>query len=76
MYSGALATEGGLVFFGDAEGWLNVLDASSGATLWRRKVDDGYLGPPISFLVDGRQRIAVTTKRGVTVFGLPDRPRS
>jgi alcohol dehydrogenase (cytochrome c) len=76
MYSGALATEGGLVFFGDADGWLNALDARSGATLWRRQVDESYLGPPISFLLDGRQRIAVTTKRGVTVFGLPDRPRS
>jgi alcohol dehydrogenase (cytochrome c) len=76
MYGGALATEGGLVFFGDAEGWLNALDANTGATLWRQQVDESYLGPPISFLVDGRQRIAVTTKRGVAVFGLPNRPGS
>ncbi|HWN17592.1 MAG TPA: PQQ-binding-like beta-propeller repeat protein [Gemmatimonadales bacterium] len=73
-YSGALATEGGLVFFGDAEGWLNALDAETGATLWRQQVDDAYLGPPITFLVDGHQRIAVTTERGLTVFGLPKKP--
>jgi PQQ-dependent dehydrogenase (methanol/ethanol family) len=73
-YSGALATEGGLVFFGDAEGWLNALDAETGATLWRQQVDDAYLGPPITFLVDGHQRIAVTTERGLTVFGLPEKP--
>jgi alcohol dehydrogenase (cytochrome c) len=72
-YSGALATEGGLVFFGDAHGWLNALDAATGETLWRYRVDDSTLGPPISFLVDGHQRIAVTSRRGVTVFGLPQR---
>jgi alcohol dehydrogenase (cytochrome c) len=73
-YGGALATQGGLVFFGDAEGSLNALDAETGATLWRQRVDDDYLGPPISFLVGGRQRIAVTTERGLTVFGLPETP--
>lgn len=73
-YSGALATEGGLVFFGDAEGWLNALDAETGASLWRQQVDDAYLGPPITFLVDGHQRIAVTTEWGLTVFGLPEEP--
>lgn len=73
-YSGALATEGGLVFFGDADGWLNALDAETGAPLWRQQVDDAYIGPPISFLVDGHQRIAVTTERGLTVFGLPEAP--
>jgi alcohol dehydrogenase (cytochrome c) len=62
------------VFFGDAEGSLNALDAETGATLWRQRVDDDYLGPPISFLVGGRQRIAVTTERGLTVFGLPETP--
>jgi PQQ-dependent dehydrogenase (methanol/ethanol family) len=71
-YSGALATEGGLVFFGDAEGWLNALDAATGETLWRYRVDESTLGPPISFLADGHQRIAVTSRRGVTVFGLSE----
>jgi alcohol dehydrogenase (cytochrome c) len=72
-YSGALATEGGLVFFGDAQGWLNALDAQTGETLWRYRVEgpSSFLGPPISFMVDGHQRIAVTSRRGVTVFGLP-----
>ncbi|HEV8177808.1 MAG TPA: PQQ-binding-like beta-propeller repeat protein, partial [Gemmatimonadales bacterium] len=73
-FGGALATEGGLVFFGDAEGSLNALDAETGASLWRQQVSDGYLGPPISFMVDGRQRIAVTTVRGLSVFGLTEEP--
>jgi len=71
MYGGALATEGGLVFFGDPQGWLNALDAETGRTIWRGRAGHGPLGPPISFLVDGHQRIAITSQRGVTVFGLP-----
>jgi alcohol dehydrogenase (cytochrome c) len=70
MYGGALATAGDLVFFGQARGWLQGVDAETGETLWRGQADDAFLGPPISFLVDGRQRIAVTTHRGMSVFGL------
>lgn len=69
MYGGALATEGDLVFFG-AQGWLTALDAESGRTLWRGRAGKGVLGPPVSFLSEGRQRIAVTSHEGVTVFGL------
>jgi glucose dehydrogenase len=72
MWGGALATEGGLVFFGEAQGWLNAVDAETGETRWRRQLDRAFMGPPISFLVNGRQRIAVTTQQGVTVLGLPD----
>jgi glucose dehydrogenase len=75
MYGGALATESGLVFLGDSQGWLNALDAETGETLWRGRAGQGALGPPISYVVDGRQRIAVTSQRGLTVFGLPE-PRS
>ena len=71
MYGGALATEGGLVFFGSSQGWLNALDAETGRTLWRGRAARGYVGPPISFLVEGHQRIAITSQRGLMVFGLP-----
>jgi outer membrane protein assembly factor BamB len=71
MYGGALATESGLVFFGDAQGWLNAVDAETGRTLWRGRAGRGPVGPPISFLVEGHQRIAITSQRGLMVFGLP-----
>jgi alcohol dehydrogenase (cytochrome c) len=70
-YSGALATQGGLVFFGEQGGWLDALDAETGETLWRFRAGKGYLGPPITFRVDGRQRIAVTSRQGLTLLGLP-----
>lgn len=68
-YGGALATAGGLVFFPEPP-FLDALDAATGEVVWRYKLEDGVIGPPISFMVDGEQRIAVTSTRGVTVFGL------
>jgi outer membrane protein assembly factor BamB len=73
LNGGALATGGDLVFFGDEDGWLSTLEARTGETRWRHRVDERALGPPVSYVVDGRQRIAVTSRRGVTVFGLPVR---
>jgi glucose dehydrogenase len=69
IQGGALATAGGLVFFPEAP-YLNALDAESGKTVWRYELEKGTLGPPVTFMVDGKQRVAVTSTRGVTVFGL------
>jgi PQQ-dependent dehydrogenase (methanol/ethanol family) len=71
MYGGVLATGGGLVFVGGPQG-LTAIDAATGRTLWRAQAGRGPVGPPIAFTVDGRQRIAVTSQSGVTVFGLPE----
>jgi PQQ-dependent dehydrogenase (methanol/ethanol family) len=69
MTGGALATAGGLVFLGEPA-HLTALDAESGRVVWRYDVDKGVVGPPITFMTDGKQRVAVTSSRGVTVFGL------
>jgi PQQ-dependent dehydrogenase (methanol/ethanol family) len=66
---GALATAGGLVFFPEPA-YLNAVDAETGKSLWRYELDNGAIGPPITFMVDGKQRVAVTSTAGVTVFGL------
>ena len=71
MLGGALATAGGLVFFPEP-GFLNALDAETGKPVWRYEMDKGVVGPPVTFMVDGKQRLAVTSARGVTVFGLTD----
>jgi glucose dehydrogenase len=67
MFGGAVATEGGLVFYGDIEGYLNGLDAETGETVWRDRAAKGYLGPPITFQVDGaaanRHRLAPRSHR-------------
>jgi glucose dehydrogenase len=47
-------------------GVLSAVDVSTG----KIRAVEGPAGPPISFLVQGHQRIAVTSKRGITVYGL------
>ena len=61
-----LSTAGGLVFVGgtnDSE--FRAFDAKSGELLWHKKLDGGVVAPPVSFEVDGRQYIAVTSGWGV-----------
>jgi PQQ-dependent dehydrogenase (methanol/ethanol family) len=72
MFGGALATAGGLVFFSEGAA-IHALDAASGASVWRYPLGKGTLGPVISFMIDGQQRLAVASARGVSVFGLPRR---
>jgi PQQ-dependent dehydrogenase (methanol/ethanol family) len=60
VWSGTLATAGGLVFYGTLDGWLKAADARTGKLLWKSKVGSGVVGAPISFTgADGRQYIAV-----------------
>jgi alcohol dehydrogenase (cytochrome c) len=72
MYGGVVATAGGLVFFGESSGWLNALDAETGELVCRDRAAEGPVGPPITFQVGGRQRIAITSQQGITVYGLPE----
>ena len=69
QYGGAVATAGGMVFY-PSPPYLNAVDAETGTLLWRAEIDRGALGPPITFMDRGKQRVAVTSTGGVTVFGL------
>ncbi|MGQ0703714.1 MAG: PQQ-dependent dehydrogenase, methanol/ethanol family [Gemmatimonadales bacterium] len=63
--SGALATAGGLVFYGTLDGWLKALDQRTGQELWKYKTPSGILGSPIAFLgPDGKQYLAVLSGGG------------
>jgi glucose dehydrogenase len=58
--SGALATAGGLVFYGTLDGWLKAVDERSGRELWKFKTPSGIVGNPIAFAgPDGKELIAV-----------------
>jgi PQQ-dependent dehydrogenase (methanol/ethanol family) len=60
VWGGALATAGGVVFYGTLDGWFKAVDASSGKELWKFKVGSGVVGNPIAYLgPDGKQYIAV-----------------
>lgn len=65
VWSGALATAGGVVFYGTMEGWFKAVDARSGNVLWQFKAGSGIIGQPISYHgPDGKQHIAVLSGVG------------
>lgn len=69
--AGLLATAGGLVFTGDAEGYLIAFDARTGKVLWRFQTGGTVIAPPISYALNGRQYIAVAAGQTMLTFALP-----
>ena len=69
-WSGTLSTAGGLVFGGSMEGNFYALDARTGKPLWDFQTGGQMYSNIMSFAVDGRQRIAVTSGHALLVFGL------
>ena len=60
VYSGVLATGGGLVFYGTLEGQFRAVDARTGKVLWEFKLPSGIVGDPMTFRgPDGKQYIAI-----------------
>ena len=59
MIGGALATAGGLVFAGEANGHFKGYDAKTGAILWDFSAGAGVDAPPSTYMVDGKQYIVV-----------------
>jgi alcohol dehydrogenase (cytochrome c) len=64
MVAGVLATAGGLVFTGDAEGFFTAYDAENGKVLWSFQCGSGHHASPITYTLDGRQYIAVAVGWG------------
>ncbi len=60
-----LVTGGGIVFTGGTnDRRFHAFDAVTGALLWEFPTNSGILGPPSSFLIDGKQYVAVETGWG------------
>lgn len=65
LWSPALATAGGLVFYGTMDGWFKAINARTGKLLWQFKTGSGIIGQPISYRgPDGRQYVAVPSGIG------------
>jgi len=81
LIGGVLATAGGLVFNGEANGWFKAFDSRTGQELWKFNCGAGVNAPAVSYMVNGKQYVAVAAggnnqidaKRGnsVFVFSLP-----
>ncbi|MFF4835374.1 PQQ-dependent dehydrogenase, methanol/ethanol family [Streptomyces sp. NPDC001315] len=59
MCASVLATGGDLVFAGEASGEFNALDSRNGELLWQFQCGSGHHSSPTTYMVDGRQYIAV-----------------
>ena len=78
LVGGTLATAGGLVFTGEPNGRFSGYDATSGEALWEYQTGASVGAPPVSYMVNGRQFIAVATGAApgpggaIRVFALPE----
>ncbi|MEE2776252.1 MAG: PQQ-dependent dehydrogenase, methanol/ethanol family [Acidobacteriota bacterium] len=71
-YAGLMATGGGVVFGGTLEGNVFALDAETGAAVWDFQSGGPVRTNPMSFAVDGQQRVAIAGGNALFVFGLAD----
>jgi quinohemoprotein ethanol dehydrogenase len=62
--AGVLATAGGLVFQGDADGALTAYDAANGEEVWSFEVGQGIVAPPMTYEIGGEQYLAVMVGYG------------
>jgi alcohol dehydrogenase (cytochrome c) len=71
LWAGVLATAGGVVFGGSNEGNFYALEALTGKPLWDFQTGGQITANPVSFLIDGKQHVAIAAGQALFVFGLP-----
>jgi len=64
VWSGALATAGGEVFYGTLEGYLKAVDAKTGKELYKFKTPSGIIGNVTTYEQGGKQYVAVLSGVG------------
>jgi len=69
--AGVLATAGGLLFYGDPSGDFVAVDERDGKALWHFPTNGENKASPMTFMVDGKQFIAVAIGPNIVCFGLP-----
>ncbi|MEJ7606247.1 MAG: PQQ-dependent dehydrogenase, methanol/ethanol family [Bryobacteraceae bacterium] len=67
---GLLSTAGGLIFSGEAGGQFVALDAKTGKTVWHFNTGQSITSQPITYSIQGKQRVALTAGADVISFGL------
>ena len=63
-WGGALATAGGVVFYGTLEGYLKAVDAKTGKELYKFKTPSGIIGNVMTYEHGGKQFVAVLSGVG------------
>ncbi|HKE25264.1 MAG TPA: PQQ-dependent dehydrogenase, methanol/ethanol family [Bryobacteraceae bacterium] len=71
-YAGVLTTASDLVFSGGREGYFYALNARTGELLWRTALGGQVNSGPMSYMVDGKQYIAVAAGSSLFAFRLKE----
>jgi PQQ-dependent dehydrogenase (methanol/ethanol family) len=64
VWSGALATAGGVVFYGTLEGYLKAVDAKTGKELYKFRTPSGIIGNVMTYTHGGKQYVAILSGVG------------
>jgi PQQ-dependent dehydrogenase (methanol/ethanol family) len=64
VWSGALATAGGVVFYGTLEGYLKAVDAKTGKELYKFKTPSGIIGNVMTYEHGGKQYVGILSGVG------------
>jgi alcohol dehydrogenase (cytochrome c) len=62
--TGVISTAGNVAFVGDFDRVFRAVDVRDGKTLWKTRLGTTVQGYPVTFSVDGKQYVAVTTGLG------------
>ena len=62
--SGILSTGGGVVFYGDPEGYFNALNDETGEHLWSFNLGTGVYGNPTTYSTGGKQYVGIVYGAG------------
>ena len=60
---GTMTTASGLVFAGDIQGVFRAYDGKSGKELWKFNTGSGITAAPMTYVIDGKQYVAVVSGR-------------
>jgi alcohol dehydrogenase (cytochrome c) len=70
--SGILTTASDLLFTGGREGYFQVLNARTGALLWRTNLGGQIVNGPMTYQVDGKQYVTTIAGNNLVAFALRD----
>jgi outer membrane protein assembly factor BamB len=69
-WTGVLATAGGLVFYGSPNGGFSAVDQRDGKKLWEFPTNVRMKASPMTFMLNGKQYVAVAAGPNILCFGL------
>jgi alcohol dehydrogenase (cytochrome c) len=68
-----LSTAGGLIFYGETGGGFAAVDAKTGKTLWGFKATEPWKASPMTYVMNGRQYVAIASGGNILSFALANR---